>query len=82
MRGKSKSSMFSLSKGLLKYLSQDPPTESSQRVSWEENDTKAQAVIGLTLSDELLENVRETKTAKEIWAAIKNVFERHTLTGK
>ncbi len=42
----------------------------------------AQAIIGLTLSDDILENLREVKTAKEMWQAIKNVFERHTLLNK
>ncbi len=43
---------------------------------------KVQAIIGLTLSDELLENVREVETTKAMWTAIKNVFERHTLLNK
>ena len=50
--------------------------------AWEEKDAKALAVIGLTLSDELLENVCEVNSAKEMWAAVRNVFERHTLFNK
>ena len=38
--------------------------------AWEEKDAKAQAVIGLTLSDELLENVCEVNSPKEMWAAV------------
>ncbi len=30
---------------------------------WDEKDGKAQAIIGLTLCDELIENVREVKSA-------------------
>ncbi len=30
----------------------------------------------------MLENVRESKSAKEMWTAIKNVFERHALLNK
>ena len=43
---------------------------------------KAQVVIGLSLSNGLLENVRDVSTTKEMWNAIKNVFERHTLLNK
>lgn len=40
---------------------------------------KAQAIIGLSLSDELLENVEEVRSPKGMWLIIKNVFEHHTL---
>ena len=43
---------------------------------------KAQAIIGLTLSDDLLENVREVETTKAMRTAIKNVLERHTVLNK
>ena len=69
-------------KGLKQYVLDDPPTESNLLESWTEKDHKAQAIIGLTLSDELLENVRDVGTAKEMSNAIKNVFERHTLLNK
>jgi len=45
-------------------------------------DRKAQAIIGLTLSDDLLENVRDVTTTKEMWSCIKDIFERHTLLNK
>ncbi len=55
-------------KGLKRYILNDPRERStSTRLEldvWEEKDAKEQAVIGLTLSDELLENVREVKSAK------------------
>lgn len=46
------------------------------------NDRKARAVIGLSLSDEHLEHVRDVKTAREMWQALLSVFERHTLLNK
>ena len=49
---------------------------------WRKRDVKAQAIIGLTLSDELLENVREVTTTSEMWKTICDVFERHTLLNK
>ena len=66
-------------KNLKKYITDDPPSDSTELATWASQDEKAQAIIGLTLSDELLENVREVDSAKEMWTAIKNVFERHTL---
>ena len=42
-----------------------PDEEDSQFASWCRRDKKAQACIGLSLSDSMLENVRECATAKE-----------------
>ncbi len=69
-------------KDLEHFLDEDPPTSGTELLSWRKKDKKAQAIIGLTLSDELLENVREVETTKAMWTAIKNVFERHTLLNK
>ena len=46
-------------KGLKKYIVEDPPTESTAIGAWIEKDSKTQAIIGLSLSEELLENVRD-----------------------
>lgn len=59
-----------------------PPRHDDDHSTWRRKDKKAMACIGLTLSDALLQNVREVSTAKEIWNAILNVFERHTLLNK
>jgi hypothetical protein len=69
-------------KDLEDFLVEDSPTDTSNASTWIKKDKKAQAIIGLSLSDELLENVREVKTCKEMWMTIKNVFERHTLLNK
>ena len=50
--------------------------------AWARRDKKAQACIGLTLSDSMLENVRDCKTASEMWKSILDVFEKHTLLNK
>ena len=44
---------------------------------WDKKDDKAQAIIGHSLSNDLLENVRVVETTKEMWMAIRNVFELH-----
>ena len=48
---------------------------------WKKKD-KAHALIGLSLSDELLENVRDVDSAKVMSRTIKDVFERQTLLNK
>ena len=53
-----------------------------ERKKWIRGDSKAKALIGLSLSDEHLEHVRDVDTAHEMWDAIVNVFERHTLLNK
>lgn len=45
----------------------------------ERENQKAMAIIGPSLSDENLDHVREVYSAKEMWIAIKNVYERHRL---
>ncbi len=71
-------------KDLEHFLDEDIPRSATpeEHTKWIKGDKKAQAIIGLTLSNDLLENVREVETAKEMWKAIKNVFERHTLLNK
>lgn len=58
------------------------PDDDTAAAAWDKKDRKARATIGLTISDELLENVREVKTAAAMWLTIRNVFERHTLLNK
>ncbi|CDF34864.1 unnamed protein product [Chondrus crispus] len=53
-----------------------------ERKKWIRGDSKAKALIGLSLSDEHLEYVRDVDTAHDMWEAIVNVFERHTLLNK
>ena len=69
-------------KDLDNFLEDEPPTDSTQLAAWTKKDRKAQAIIGLTLSNDLLENVRDVNSTKNMWLAIKNVSERHTLLNK
>ena len=65
------------------HISDDPPAELDDTfTSWKRGDARARAIIGLSLSDEHLEHVRDVKTAKEMWKCILNVFQRHTLLNK
>ena len=73
-------------KDLENFLYDDPPSvdtsTAAQIASWKKKDKKAQAIIGLSLSNDLLENVRDVTSTKDMWISIKNVFERHTLLNK
>ncbi len=71
----------------LEHLLEDDPlqrtsTNQTEFNQWKKLDKKAQAIIGLSLSDEMLENVRDVENTNEMWTAIRNVFERHTLLNK
>ena len=61
----------------------DPP-ESEAEITpiWRKKDRKAQALIGLSLSDQILESTRKVKSCHEMWKIIRDIFERHTLLNK
>ena len=65
-------------KDLDDFVESDPPADSEQLAKWMKSDRKARAIIGLSLSDEHLEHVRDVETTKQMWNAILDVFERHT----
>lgn len=60
----------------------DPATDDKDQKVWHKRDRKARLIIGLQLSGDHLEHVRDADTEKEIWPAILNVFGRHTLLNK
>ena len=64
------------------YIDSNPPTEEKELEIWNRGDRKARAIIGLSLSDEHLNHVRDVTSAKDMWTAIRNLFERHTLLNK
>jgi hypothetical protein len=64
----------------------DPPpdmaTDEEVAYAFKRLDAKAKAVIGLTLSDEHLEHVRDAQTAADMWKCLMNVFQRCSLLNK
>ncbi len=58
------------------------PEDSEELQKWVRKDKTARMTIGLTLSDEMLENVSHTTTALDMWLEICNVYQRHTLLNK
>ncbi len=58
------------------------PEDSDELQKWIRKDKTARMIVGLTLSDEMLEDVSHTSTALEMWEEICNVHQRHTLLNK
>lgn len=49
---------------------------------WDEVDDQARGTIGLSVEDDQLIHIRDKKTAKEVWTALKDYHEKNTLTNK
>ena len=66
---------------LEQYLSDDkpPPETDSKYQEWIRNDSKARAFIGLSLTNNHLEQVQHSKSAKDMWKSICDIYEKHTL---
>jgi len=57
-------------------------TEVRELALWKRRDTKASAIIGLTLRSEQLEHVSGCKTTVEMWSTLQGVFQRKSLMNK
>jgi len=79
---KQKISLLLALKDLDDHLSSTKPEDPTLVPAWEKKDKLTQAIIGLNLSDQILESVRHVNTAASMWMTIKNIFERHTLLNK
>lgn len=56
-----------------------PPVDHCELDVWCKNASKTRASIGLTLSDEHLDQVLNATTALELWNTIKSLFQFRTL---
>ena len=66
-----------------KYLLEDSPsTDSPEHFNWIKADTKAKALIALTLSDHHLEQVQHASSSKHMWQLLCDIYEKHTLLNK
>ena len=69
-------------KDLDDHLTSTRPTDEDELSKWKKQDAKARAIIGLTVSDEHLDHVRDTDSAADMWNAICDVFQRKTLLNR
>lgn len=58
---------------------QPPAIEASKRQKWKDADEKARALIGLSVNDNQLPHLRNERTAKACWDALKKFHEQDTL---
>ncbi|UYV77415.1 hypothetical protein LAZ67_15000946 [Cordylochernes scorpioides] len=52
------------------------------KVEWKKKDSKARAIINLSIADSQIVHVKNLLTAKATWDTLKNIYERKTLSGK
>lgn len=65
------------------HLEDSPPLSNADDArTWQKDDAKVRAVIGLSLSDEHLEHVRGVQSASEMWKSIQNLFLQRTLLNR
>ena len=51
-------------------------------VEWVEMDEKAASAFHLNLGDEVIHNILEVKTTKEVWEKLESLYMRKNLTNK
>lgn len=66
-------------KELEDFIGDDPPTVKSECAKWIESDCNARILLGPSLLDDHLKQVREVTIVREIGTASINVFLRHRL---
>ena len=63
-------------------LGKEKKPETTKDVEWVEMDEKAASTIRLNLGDEVIHNILEAKTAKEVWEKLEGLYMRKNLTNK
>ena len=63
-------------------LEKEKKPETMKGVKWVEMDEKTASAIRLNLGDEVIHNILEAKTAKEIWEKLEGHSMRKNLTNK
>ncbi|UYV76700.1 hypothetical protein LAZ67_14001823 [Cordylochernes scorpioides] len=52
------------------------------KIEWKKKDSKARAIINLSIADSQIVHAKNLLTAKATWDTLKNIYERKTLSGK
>ena len=63
-------------------LGKEKKPEMMKDVEWVEMDEKATSAIHLNLGDEVIHNILEAKTAKEVWKKLEGLYMRKNLMNK
>ena len=63
-------------------LGKEKKLETMKDVEWVEMDEKAASAIRLNLGDEVIHNIQEAKTVKEVWKKLEGLYMRKNLTNK
>lgn len=79
---KQKISFQLTSRDLDQYVEEHSPKDLNSKKAWNRGDRKARAVIGLGVSDKLLEQAGNAVNAEEVRNMILKIFERHSLLNK
>ena len=64
-------------KDLDDFIGYGAPVKEDRLLHWKKNDRKERAIIGLLLSDQHFEHVRDVEAAKQMWRATVDVLEHH-----
>ncbi|KAL4621167.1 hypothetical protein ACB092_06G208900 [Castanea dentata] len=63
-------------------LGKEKKPKTMKNVEWVEMDEKAASAIRFNLGDEVIHNILEAKTAKEVWEKLEGLYMRKNLTNK
>lgn len=67
---------------LWNIVSDNLPAVADRTAIWITKDGKARAYIGLTVENDQLVHIRRKETAKEMWQALEQYHQKHTLSSK
>ena len=77
---KYKMELYLMKEGLWQIVSKPKPEQVDN--AWTENDTKAKAIIGLSVDDSQIVHLRGKETAFEFWSALKNQHQKSNLCNR
>lgn len=67
---------------VLEVLNNDPPTDANELSIYKKNDVKARNIVIAALTDNVLDTIKECKSAKDIISTLKGTYERKGLANQ
>lgn len=77
---KQKMEMLLLKENLWETTFEERPNESQNLSEWDKKNNQARGLIGLSIENTQLIHIKDKRTAKDMWTALKEVHERQSLT--